>query len=624
MGRCARIRDFAAEKRRFIVGAAIALLVAFGCLTYVNLTQTPIAGTELGPAAEPSAWSFALEDGTPLRPGADGGLELPEGGAAITCTRPLEGFPDGAVIEVSGLGEGVSVSAGGLTLSGAGGVFTLGRAEEITITARLAADVASLGALPRLTLYASHAEYASRSAAGAAASALPAGVFFVTAAFLAGFFLFGLYHGRTGWDLLLLTLLAISSALQATTGYGIYALWALEAPVLAWGLRALPVLVIMWLLWIHSDGPARRWGWLIPAALCLFAAAAAAWRLIDSAGGAAWMQLFLGRLLPATLLISLAGGAWLALRGNAWYRRFFMWGAALSLCMAAGLSVSALRGGAWWQDTASDFSAAMETGSFYIWPVKGLEHMLMLVFFLLAMRDFVASVAQWESQLQALTMQNRYTVEHAGYLRRSLDETRAIRHELRHHVLALRALCLEGDLRRVCGYLDRLGEEFDELPVVYTHNPLVNALVNSCAERAREIGAEFEAVIMIPEQLDMEDSDLAVLLSNMLDNAIEGVSSVPEGQPRSIQLEMRILHRASLFVSCSNTFSGALNRDGHGGLLTRKKEDGHGYGLRAMRRAAEKYGSALLIKPEGNVFYVEARLFFPRERGRETEREAGL
>ena len=50
------------------------------------------------------------------------------------------------------------------------------------------------------------------------------------------------------------------------------------------------------------------------------------------------------------------------------------------------------------------------------------------------------------------------------------------------------------------------------------------------------VDGELPTVEKTPEQLDLEDSDLAVLLSNMLDNAIEGVSSVPEGQPRSIQL----------------------------------------------------------------------------------------
>ena len=47
----------------------------------------------------------------------------------------------------------------------------------------------------------------------------------------------------------------------------------------------------------------------------------------------------------------------------------------------------------------------------------------------------------------------------------------------------------------------------------------------------------------------------------------------------------------------------------HGGLLTTKERAGHGLGLRAMRRVAEKYGGELAVTQEGQCFHVRTYLY---------------
>ena len=175
---------------------------------------------------------------------------------------------------------------------------------------------------------------------------------------------------------------------------------------------------------------------------------------------------------------------------------------------------------------------------------------------------------------------------------------------------ALRALCREGDLQRVSSYAELLGSQWDEVSGHYTDNALLNALVCSYADRAKRLGAEFEAVVQAPEQLAIEDADLAVLLSNMADNALEALSAAADGQDRWLRLKVEIFENTGLFISCSNSFHGQLKRDHNGALLSTKTGQGHGLGLKAMRRVAEKYNSVLVVETQRQVFHIKTYLYF--------------
>ena len=193
---------------------------------------------------------------------------------------------------------------------------------------------------------------------------------------------------------------------------------------------------------------------------------------------------------------------------------------------------------------------------------------MLLIFFLLAVYDFVQSVVRRNSELQLLTMQNRYASEHAAYLRRSLDETYAMRHEILHHMNALSALCQEGDLQRVQQYMESFTGQIRQAPGRYTDHPLINALVSHCQFEAQKLGASFQASVQVPQHIGIVDADLAVFLSNMIDNALHAVASLPDPQKRSIQLKVEIFENAGLFISCTNSFSGGLQRNEHGDFLS--------------------------------------------------------
>ncbi|MBQ8401994.1 MAG: sensor histidine kinase [Clostridia bacterium] len=248
----------------------------------------------------------------------------------------------------------------------------------------------------------------------------------------------------------------------------------------------------------------------------------------------------------------------------------------------------------------------------YFEPLQLLNKFLLLLLFFAAVYDFVMQIVRRNAEIQALALQNRYANEHAEHLRRSLDETRTMRHEMHHHIDALQGMIAGGDMTRAADYIRSLGGDFCAEPTRYTDHALINALVSSCAQKAKILGAEFEASVQVPEVIDIDDTDLAVLLSNMIDNALEAVVQVPDKKDRRLHLTAAIFENTGLFISCTNTFAEERKVDDEGNLLSTKAEEGHGLGLKAMHRVAEKYNNILLPEIEGNTFHVKTYLYFKK------------
>lgn len=100
----------------------------------------------------------------------------------------------------------------------------------------------------------------------------------------------------------------------------------------------------------------------------------------------------------------------------------------------------------------------------------------------------------------------------------------------------------------------------------------------------------------------MREGDLYALFGNMLDNAIEAVSSLAEGDKRRIALTVRRVGDM-ISISTENYFSGGLDMGADGLPRTSKAaEEGHGFGMLSIKVVAKKYGGTVSVVAKDNVF----------------------
>ena len=96
--------------------------------------------------------------------------------------------------------------------------------------------------------------------------------------------------------------------------------------------------------------------------------------------------------------------------------------------------------------------------------------------------------------------------------------------------------------------------------------------------------------------------DLYTILGNVLDNAIESVLLLPDPDKKVISVSiwakgnLLLIQVENYYENENLTFSDGLP------VTTKSAKDGHGYGLKSVRRCVEKYHGSLDVSAENNLF----------------------
>nr|WP_255443478.1 ATP-binding protein [Tessaracoccus sp. MC1679] len=131
-------------------------------------------------------------------------------------------------------------------------------------------------------------------------------------------------------------------------------------------------------------------------------------------------------------------------------------------------------------------------------------------------------------------------------------------------------------------------------------------MLTSKARLCRSRGINFTCVADGTALGFIEVIDLASILGNALDNAIESVSRLEDPEHRIIRVA--VFNQARFVVmKFENYFDGEL-RYLEGELATRKIGGTHGLGLKSIRFTAEKYGGQATVADKDNWFTLTVLL----------------
>ncbi len=150
----------------------------------------------------------------------------------------------------------------------------------------------------------------------------------------------------------------------------------------------------------------------------------------------------------------------------------------------------------------------------------------------------------------------------------SRNRVRALRHDLKNHILALQVLVQRKETEEAAQYLDSM-KNFMTNPQEYvkTGNDTVDSLLNYKIQKADEVLNVVETKISIPGQLRLRSFDLNVLLGNLLDNAIDASMRTEE---KKLKLMIK-LDKGILFLNICNSCQRIA--DGRRDFLETTKEE---------------------------------------------------
>ncbi len=172
-------------------------------------------------------------------------------------------------------------------------------------------------------------------------------------------------------------------------------------------------------------------------------------------------------------------------------------------------------------------------------------------------------------------------------------------HDIKRH---LRALEFVGSDARAAAVaeIERSVSIYDASSA--TGDPALDTIISEKSLQCDALGISLTCSLGGGTLSFMAPADVYVMLGNILDNAIEAVMRIPDGDRRAITLTSS--ERCG--VVClreDNYFEGELKFEDGVPVTSKTQEKGfHGYGVRSIKHIAGKYGGEAEVRTSGDIF----------------------
>ena len=206
-------------------------------------------------------------------------------------------------------------------------------------------------------------------------------------------------------------------------------------------------------------------------------------------------------------------------------------------------------------------------------------------------------------QLQSsLNLQVNQAVREIEGLRESQRKTRAYRHDLRHHLQYLDACLENGQIDQARKYIRSIDAEIEASRLtVYCENEAANLILSAFAARAKNQDVSLSIHAQLPHVLPIAESDLCVLLSNALENALHACAGLEHG---SIVVQTYV-QSEKFFLQVVNDCPGPVQFN-RGVPVTDRP--GHGVGVRSICAIVERYGGIYSFSVQNGHFVLRLSL----------------
>lgn len=178
------------------------------------------------------------------------------------------------------------------------------------------------------------------------------------------------------------------------------------------------------------------------------------------------------------------------------------------------------------------------------------------------------------------------------------DELRKVNHDFKHHISVLNNMINDDSQEMAKEYLNTI-----ELPssseYVHTNNTVLNYVLNERIGIAKKLGIDVRREVLGKDMGYINNVDISIILGNLLDNAIEACKDVKGRKFIDIKIAMDE-HKTVYTIKNSTVMEKmAMNAEMP---TTKKDKKSHGYGMKNIEAAVEKYDGESFYSAKGYVF----------------------
>lgn len=239
-----------------------------------------------------------------------------------------------------------------------------------------------------------------------------------------------------------------------------------------------------------------------------------------------------------------------------------------------------------------------------VWTILSLIALLAVLFFNMNQKyEMEKEVAKLKTEQTELLERDYQT------LRNVYSANAKLYHDLHNHVEIMYRYLSNGQTADAAQYLENLRAPIIKITQsIWTGDDAIDYLINSKIALAAQSGVTLNANIEFPRSTNIRSMDLAAILGNLLDNAMEAAQKSSDNR-RFVSLTMRRINDMLIIkVENGSDMSPIIEA---GTIRTSKGDKGlHGWGLKSIRAALEHYDGTLETMYDKKVFCAVAVLFY--------------
>ena len=215
-----------------------------------------------------------------------------------------------------------------------------------------------------------------------------------------------------------------------------------------------------------------------------------------------------------------------------------------------------------------------------------------------------------QNQLQqvqkSLGIQLNQAVREIDALRESQTLASRYRHDMRHHLQYVSACIENGQEEQALSYIAGICKEIEAQKVErYCENEAANLILSAFAGRAKKEGIRMKVKGTLPSFIMVSDTDLCVLLSNALENALHACESFAAAKEACV-IDVQFYNKdGRLFLQVENPCRDDIPFENG---IPVSNEPGHGIGVQSICAIVERYGGMYTFLVQNHHFILRLSL----------------
>ena len=233
----------------------------------------------------------------------------------------------------------------------------------------------------------------------------------------------------------------------------------------------------------------------------------------------------------------------------------------------------------------------------------GIVLILNIVVYFLFIR--LGKAGKIKTEMALLALQNECLQENAKDIENMYDTVRALRHDLKNHLLCILSMAEERDVEGIEQYTRQLLQQQNTVNklIMFSGSKVLDAIINSKSAAAERAGVRLSAIITTP-LAGISPEDITIILGNALDNAIRAAK---DSQRKVVDIYIQPQGAYSSIV-IANDIAHPVLSDNPALRTTKNIRYRHGFGIQNMRQAVERNQGLIRFYEQNDRFICDILL----------------